>query len=253
MEILKYYQEERYSEAAVRARNEGYNQRRLHSVLNIFSDKKLQGKIIDLGCGDGALLKRLKEKVPQATLYGADLSEKGCELAKPYCYQTKALDFNEKLPYRKNFFDVVIAQEVIEHLQSPDLFLSECRRILKPGGYLLVTTPNILSWTQRILVVLGVYPTVLEVSKTNRHHGLRFLKKVIPNTQPVGHIHVFSRYALTDMLESYDFSIIDVQSVGIPYRLPFPLNMIYNGIDSFFNNFPSLGSDLVVLVKKNEE
>lgn len=56
-------------------------------------------------------------------------------------------DLNSKsdLPYRKEFFDVVICQEIIEHIENPwDLF-RKVTRVLKPGGHLILTTPNIES------------------------------------------------------------------------------------------------------------
>ncbi|TAL51408.1 class I SAM-dependent methyltransferase [Patescibacteria group bacterium] len=68
----------------------------------------------------------------------------------------------DKFPYNDNFFDLVVCTEVLEHLpQSPALALSEARRVTKPQGYLLVTTPNITRSINRAKMALGksvMYP-----------------------------------------------------------------------------------------------
>ena len=52
---------------------------------------------------------------------------------------------HEPWPFETRYADVMLAIDVIEHLENPWLFLRECKRILKPGGVLILTTPNILS------------------------------------------------------------------------------------------------------------
>ncbi len=65
--------------------------------------------------------------------------------------------------------DVISALEVIEHVTDTDRFLEETMARLKPGGWLLLSTPNINSLRNRITVPLGVYPTGLEY-RNQIHH-----------------------------------------------------------------------------------
>lgn len=51
-------------------------------------------------------------------------------------------NLNNLLPYKDKFFDVIVACEIIEHLNYYKKFISECHRILKPNGILFITTPN---------------------------------------------------------------------------------------------------------------
>ena len=53
---------------------------------------------------------------------------------------------------------------MIEHLYNPDHMLEECRRVLKPGGLLIISTPNLQAWYNRILFLFGVQPIFYEVS-----------------------------------------------------------------------------------------
>ena len=73
-------------------------------------------------------------------------------------------DVSSHLPVEEGSFDVVVAGEIIEHVPNPDLLLREIRRALRPGGTLIVSTPNLVSWANRLLVPLGVQPLGTETS-----------------------------------------------------------------------------------------
>jgi SAM-dependent methyltransferase len=62
----------------------------------------------------------------------------------------RQLDFNSPLPFADESFDLIYSVEVTEHLHRPYDFLKECYRVLKPGGALLVTTPNVLHLASRV-------------------------------------------------------------------------------------------------------
>jgi SAM-dependent methyltransferase len=69
------------------------------------------------------------------------------------------LDFNtQRLPYADKEYDVVICEQVIEHLHNTTWFLSELCRILKPGGKLLLATENLSSLPNIIALLIGITP-----------------------------------------------------------------------------------------------
>lgn len=101
--------------------------------------------ILDVGAGHGAFSKKLDE-------LGFEVS--ACDLFPElfYYYQVKCkkADLTKSLPYSDNSFDVVVAMEVMEHILDHEVFFSEVNRVLKPGGKLFISTPNILSLKSRI-------------------------------------------------------------------------------------------------------
>jgi SAM-dependent methyltransferase len=251
MKIDEYYQEDRYREEMIGWRNEEYYPWRLDmliSKLNI----KLKGRVLDAGCGDGGLAKEIKEKFPKTEIYGIDISKEGCRLAKKYCLETKVVDLNKKIPYPDNYFDYIVSQEVLEHILDTDNYFEEFNRVLKKGGRAIITTPNLLAWYQRMFCLIGIVPSFSELSTRNRKIGLGVLNRVLHNTQPVGHIRVFTSKGIVDMAKLYNFKVLAIKTSPIKYFFPKPLQYIYDGMDWFFSQFSSLGSNLVLYIEKNK-
>ncbi|MBU1499651.1 class I SAM-dependent methyltransferase, partial [Patescibacteria group bacterium] len=98
---------------------------------------KSRRRVLDIGCGDGALLSLIKN----AALYGIDLDQASLDYAAAKVKAKFIQGSAEKLPFESNFFDVVLATEIIEHLSQPELMLAEIQRVLKPDGSLILTTP----------------------------------------------------------------------------------------------------------------
>ncbi|MFN6992331.1 MAG: methyltransferase domain-containing protein, partial [Fervidobacterium sp.] len=67
-------------------------------------------------------------------------------------------DLNKSFPLKNESFDTVVSMDVIEHLYDVDNFLSEIYRILKNGGKAIISTPNLISWRNRLNILLGKNP-----------------------------------------------------------------------------------------------
>src|SRR5260370_594608 len=106
------------------------------------------------------------------------------------------------LPVKSGSVDVVIMSEVIEHLVDTDSAIEEAHRVLKPGGSLLLSTPNLAAWYNRGLLALGIQPVFSEVS----------LRSVFgsPGSHAAGHQHMFSRRALVEFLTAYGLDPVRV-------------------------------------------
>lgn len=112
----------------------------LEKIVEVISTKPV-GSILDLGCGDGKTGKRLQDK--GFSVVAADMDETRFEYKKEIPF--KKIDLNEILPFQDDAFDYIIFMEVIEHIYNPDFVISQISRILKPGGSLILSTPNILN------------------------------------------------------------------------------------------------------------
>lgn len=96
--------------------------------------------IIDIGCGTGWLTAILGQFGPAV---GVELSDKAVEIARtryPHVTFYSGNAFDLDLP--ANSFDVAVSQEVIEHVEDPKAFIEMKWRLLKKGGYIILTTPN---------------------------------------------------------------------------------------------------------------
>lgn len=114
--------------------------------LNIYS--KPNPSILDCGCSNGGLLKFLTDpkgytKAPTSKIVGFDIAEFFVENAQKHA--PDAICFTapiENLPLSSGSFDFVIAGEILEHVLDLGVALKEAVRVLKPGGFLLTSTPS---------------------------------------------------------------------------------------------------------------
>ena len=110
-----------------------------HSAVNaellLFLVKPYIGeRVLDAGAGDGALIRALHKRFPSKTIQGVDITPKMPGILKNDLRQ---------LSFQKHTFDTVFCVEVIEHLTPQDTneVLQEIKRVLKPGGNFIMTTP----------------------------------------------------------------------------------------------------------------
>ncbi|MBZ5583679.1 MAG: methyltransferase domain-containing protein [Acidobacteriia bacterium] len=121
-----------------------------HLARYAFAARLARGKrVLDAGCGAGYGTAELAEAAVWAV--GADVSAEAVDFARAN-YRQANLRFERAscaaLPHRGGAFDLVTAFEVIEHLEDWRGFLLEARRVLAPGGQLIVSTPNKLYYTE---------------------------------------------------------------------------------------------------------
>jgi len=174
-------------------------------------------KVIDLGCGDGEFTLRIKSKIGASEVYGVDIYEPSIEKARMKGIKVIKHDLNEfPYPFDDNTFDVVVSNQVIEHLIYPVRFLREVYRILKPKGYVVISTENLASWDNILALVLGYTPFSMEfdnglwkIGNPLSPHNREIIDLNIPP-----HVRIFSFKGLVELMEFIGFKIEKIVGSG---------------------------------------
>jgi 2-polyprenyl-3-methyl-5-hydroxy-6-metoxy-1,4-benzoquinol methylase len=99
-------------------------------------------RILDIGCAFGFLLKEFPEEFE---IYGLDVSEYAISKAREKNPRAifQIADITKEKPFPDGFFDLIIMNDIIEHLETPETAIKNTRLMLKKKGYLYLTTPNL--------------------------------------------------------------------------------------------------------------
>lgn len=215
-------------------------------IFNFSKNKKDDLELLDLGCGDGSYIDFLSKKYNGMRFTGSDVSNKIVDLNREKSeyshFNFFAHDFNKVL-FSEKKYDIIIAGELIEHLENTDNFFISIKNILKDDGILIITTPNLASWLDRCMLLIGWQPFSTEVSYVSRTFGRKRFYKLfgISDSVTVGHLRLFTPKALTDLAEFYGFKKIK----HIPY---YQQKKIINIFIS--NHFKNLAEGMIIIFTK---
>lgn len=117
-------------------------QKRVQTIYSEFyKDHNLEGKLLlDAGCGTGWFSAEAKRK--RAEVVSLDIGSRLLGKVKEKCHTTLLVADIQQLPFDNHTFEYIVSSEVIEHVLHPERAISEMCRVLQPGGYLALTTPN---------------------------------------------------------------------------------------------------------------
>lgn len=208
------------------AKSYAQNNRNILSLLEPSSE----GKLLDLGCDDGHWTVELAQKIGTTKIYGADIVPERMKMAEAKNIQVATADLNAGIPYPNEFFDVIHANQVIEHLFSTDTFITEIYRMLKPGGYAIISTENLSSWHNIFALVLGFQPfSMANYSIKGTIGNPMSLWNNIPsdNLHLVSwqHNRLFSYFGLKDLAEKHGFKVEKIKTAGY-YPMFFDLSIL---------------------------
>jgi len=150
---------------------------RLRKLLRLLAGEP-RGRVLDVGCAGGELAEIL-----HARGWRVDGVEREPELvrtAERHGIAVRLSDFDrEPLPWDTATFDAAVAGEVIEHVVDTDHLLGELARVVRPGGALVVTTPNLASLENRLRLLFGRYPMWMDYRVVGTGHLRYYTPRVL--------------------------------------------------------------------------
>jgi len=136
-------------------------------ISRIIETKSLQGDILDYGAGAAHLSRYLFGTQRFRSVTGVDIMPRPSQLEAQIKWIKQ--DLNLAISTPDCSFDAVLAAEVIEHLENPRSVTRECYRLLRPGGYVIMTTPNNESWRAVLALIVRGHFVAFSASSYPAH------------------------------------------------------------------------------------
>lgn len=182
------------------------------AIVSLISGETQRGRTLELGAGKGALSLRLAELGFDMT--AADFDPESFIAPGIPC---ERIDVEHPFPFPGESFDFVIGAELIEHLEDHFSFIRECGRVLKPGGCLILSTPNLLNLASRLKYLLTGFYSLCQ-RPNSEFERIRLYQ----------HINPVNYYNLRFILHSNNFRIRSVKtdryrrsSLSLAFLYPF--------------------------------
>jgi len=155
-------------------------------------------RVLDIGCSSGYLARPLVAR--GCTVVGIEQDPVAAEEAREVCAEVLVGDAETvELPFEPASFDVVLCGDLIEHLRDPESFLARVRPLLRSDGRLVLTTPNVANWANRIGLLAGRW----------RYTDRGILDRT--------HLHLFTRATLVETLRRAGYRVVELDfTVPVP-------------------------------------
>lgn len=184
--------------------NYGVSHTRLKRVLSLLDSSPHQ-RVLEVGCASGRLSREIKKLGHYVA--GVEISESAAAEARKVLDQVYVFDIEEDWPAEilSEKFDLIILPEILEHVFDPVYVLKKSAAVLGPNGSIILTTPNFLTWTNRVRFLSG------------------FFKYEEQGMFDFGHIRWFTYSYLKEVLKASGFIITAEKHIIFPGRLTFIL------------------------------
>lgn len=227
------------------------HERNTKNIISLL-EKNQKAICIDIGCGDGKKTSSFKKRVGTNHMEGMDAIKIRLNAAKKNGINKIIYADLEKIwPLPSDSFNVVISNQVIEHILDIDNFIEEVIRILKPGGYCVISTENLSSWHNIFSLVLG-YQDFSHHMIRKSHVGNPFSPHYKQKTASWSkkdnggaddsdhpHIKIFTYISLIRAFENFGFKFEKGKGSGY-YPLFGSLSSFASNLDPYHSHFIAL-------------
>lgn len=197
--------------------------------MEFLPEKRHLIQVLELASGDGSIARLLKKS--GYNVWGSDIVLEQLEELKKQEIHITRVDVSEKFPFSDSTFDAIVAGDIIEHVFDVDIFFKECYRVLKNGGLLIITTPNLAALQDRIRFLFGYSPK--QIQPCHEFYKL--------------HIRPFTLKLLCKTYEDYGFKILNYTSNYVIWKNK-KRYLIYSRW--LAKIFPSLGRSIIICGRK---
>ena len=124
-----------------------------HSVMLRWLGDGFGRSLLDVGAADGLLSKKLSERGWRVT--GIECDPGLAQAGAGHCAQMIVANLDREVPPLETLFDVIVYGDVLEHLSDPLRVLTELNRLLAPGGFVVISMPNVAHFVIRLSLLVG--------------------------------------------------------------------------------------------------
>lgn len=189
-------------------------------------------QLLDCGAGSGWYFTKISERTGMRPeqYFGLEWNQQRVDQGKSRGLNIEKADLNQRIFFESGRFDIVIGLSVLEHLLNGCRWIRECQRVLKPGGHLIILTPNISTYFTAALLLAGKMPSTGPHPDSNlliNSSGLTSIGKHMEGKDPDveddtpihRHLVVFSYRELERLLKALQFNDVAGRGFGV---YPFP-------------------------------
>lgn len=183
------------------------------NILSLL-ERDERASLLDCGCGDGEFTLRCAKEIGTTKIYGIDCNQEKLRESARMGIITFNSDLNYKFPLRTESIDIIVASRIIEHLYNVDCFVGEISRVLRHGGYAIVSTDNLSSWHNIFAIILGKQAFSQHIS--NKFHignslSPHYGEKI---KDPHTHMKIFAYEGLKEIFKLYGFEVEHTKGAG---------------------------------------